>query len=95
MNDSKTREIDGIKTPMNDEALENRLRQESGLLEWQIRDVMYLISEDRQKLAKAYGGCVLCYGKGYATVNDRWAGHDTDTDIGSPGDYISGGTPIP
>lgn len=41
--------------------------------------------------AKAYGGCTNCYGKGYATVNDRWHGHDTDTDIGSPGGYVSGG----
>lgn len=42
---------------------------------------------------KAYGGCTNCYGKGYATVNDRWHGHDTDTDIGSPGGYVSGGNP--
>jgi len=43
--------------------------------------------------AKAYGGCTNCYGKGYATVNDRWHGHDTDTDIGSPGGHVSGGNP--
>lgn len=42
---------------------------------------------------KAYGGCHNCYGKGYATVNDRWVGHDTDTDIGSPGGVITGGNP--
>jgi len=41
--------------------------------------------------AKAYGGCTKCYGKGYATVSDRWLGHDTDTDVGSPGGYVSGG----
>jgi hypothetical protein len=36
--------------------------------------------------------CKNCDGKGYATVNDRWHGHDTDSDIGSPGGYISGGS---
>ena len=40
---------------------------------------------------KAYGGCHNCYGKGYATVNDRWIGHDTDQDIGSPGGTVTGG----
>lgn len=40
---------------------------------------------------KAYGGCHNCYGKGYATVNDRWFGRDTDQDIGSPGGTVSGG----
>lgn len=44
-----------------------------------------------QETEKAFGGCKNCYGKGYATVNDRWHGHDTDTDIGSPGGYVSGG----
>jgi hypothetical protein len=43
---------------------------------------------------KAYGGCKLCYGKGYATVNDQWVAHDTDTDIGSPGGYYKGGRPF-
>lgn len=42
--------------------------------------------------AKAYGGCVLCYGKGYATVSDRWIGQDTDQDIGSPGGTVQGGS---
>lgn len=42
---------------------------------------------------KAYGGCRSCYGKGYATVNGRWRGYDTDQDIGSPGGYVSGGNP--
>lgn len=40
---------------------------------------------------KAYGGCRNCYGKGYATVNDRWGGRDTDQDIGSPGGVVTGG----
>lgn len=35
--------------------------------------------------------CGSCDGKGYATVNDAWHGHDTDTDIGSPGGYVAGG----
>lgn len=43
------------------------------------------------KTEKAYGGCHDCYGKGYATVNDRWHGNDTDQDIGSPGGHVSGG----
>lgn len=46
-----------------------------------------------QEVAKAYGGCTNCYGKGYATVNDRWYGTDTDTDIGGTGKYYSGGNP--
>lgn len=43
------------------------------------------------ELEKAYGGCKVCYGKGYATVNGQWVGHDTDQDIGSPGGTIRGG----
>lgn len=46
-----------------------------------------------EETAKAYGGCTNCYGKGYASVNERWHGHDTDQDIGSPGGYVSGGNP--
>lgn len=57
------------------------------LLAWRDR----AIHQREQSLAKAYGGCTNCYGKGYATVNDAWHGHDTDTDIGSPGGYVSGG----
>ena len=49
--------------------------------------------EEIKQVEKAYGGCHDCYGKGYATVNDRWHGNDTDTDIGSPGGYVSGGNP--
>lgn len=45
------------------------------------------------KTEMAYGGCHNCYGKGYATVNDRWSGYDTDQDIGSPGGKVSGGNP--
>lgn len=43
---------------------------------------------------KAYGGCHICYGKGYATVNAQWIGYDTDTDIGSPGGVVRGGNPM-
>lgn len=50
-----------------------------------------LIREREAKLAKAYGGCTNCYGKGYATVNDKWVAHDTDQDIGSPGGIVVGG----
>lgn len=32
-----------------------------------------------EKTEKAYGGCHMCFGKGYATVNDRWAGTDEFT----------------
>jgi hypothetical protein len=49
------------------------------------------ILAELHKREAAYGGCHNCYGKGYATVNDRWAGYDTDQDIGSPGGYVSGG----
>jgi hypothetical protein len=38
--------------------------------------------------AKAYGGCRLCYGKGYATVVEYASGYDTDQDIGSPGGKV-------
>lgn len=50
-----------------------------------------LIKSRDQQIAKAYGGCTNCYGKGYATVNDRWVAHDTDQDIGSPGGTFVGG----
>lgn len=46
------------------------------------------------KVEKAYGGCGYCFGKGYATVNGRWAGYDADQDIGSPGGKVQGGQPI-
>lgn len=44
-----------------------------------------------EETEKAFGGCKLCYGKGYATVNEKWVAHDTDQDIGSPGGYFKGG----
>ena len=48
--------------------------------ECQVSKVMHLINEQVaaavEKTDKAYGGCHICYGKGYATVNDRWAGTD-------------------
>lgn len=53
-----------------------------------------ILARQQQKVTeieKAYGGCHNCYGKGYATVNDRWHGHDTDMDIGSAGGYVTGG----
>lgn len=50
-----------------------------------------LIAAAVAETEKAYGGCHKCYGKGYATVSDRWIGHDTDTDIGSPGGTVTGG----
>jgi hypothetical protein len=51
------------------------------------------LDETIAEVEKAYGGCHNCYGKGYATVNDRWIGRDTDSDIGSPGGIVSGGNP--
>lgn len=53
-----------------------------------------LFATHLQAAEKAYGGCHDCYGKGYATVNDRWLANDTDQDIGSPGGYITGGNPM-
>lgn len=53
--------------------------------------VMQLITQATEHIARAYGGCKNCYGKSYASVNDRWYGPDTDGDIGSPGGYVSGG----
>lgn len=55
--------------------------------------VEQLIKQDRENIAKAYGGCTNCYGKGYATVNDKWIAYDTDQDIGSPGGVTTGGNP--
>lgn len=57
-------------------------------------DVLALIKAHTAKTAKAYGGCILCFGKGYATVSNRWFGHDTDQDIGSPGGTITGGNDL-
>lgn len=59
----------------NTRDLDTKLRQDLGLLEWQIRDLLPIIethyaARDRtkaQELEKAYGGCHNCYGKGYAT----------------------------
>lgn len=46
----------------------------------ELDQIMHLINEQVAvavtKTEKAYGGCHICYGKGYATVNDRWAGAD-------------------
>lgn len=56
-----------------------------------IDEVMTLFKAQAAQIEKAYGGCHNCYGKGYATVNDRWIGHDTDQDIGSRGGVIAGG----
>jgi hypothetical protein len=53
--------------------------------------VQSIIEEAEDRTAKSFGGCTICYGKGYATVNDRWVGYDTDEDIGSPGGTIVGG----
>lgn len=36
--------------------------------------VLNLLESEKQKLAKAYGGCTLCYGKGYATGAEFWRG---------------------
>lgn len=52
------------------------------------------MAKEVSQTEKAYGGCHNCYGKGYATAPDLWAGYDTDTDIGSPGGPISGGEPV-
>lgn len=50
--------------------------------------IMQLIEADRRAIEKAYGGCRLCYGKGYATVIEYASGFDTDEDIGSPGGKV-------
>lgn len=55
--------------------------------------IMRLIDQYTKQREKAYGGCHNCYGKGYATANGMWSGIDTDTDIGSPGGRVSGGSP--
>lgn len=47
----------------------------------------------RKETEKAFGGCTNCYGKGYATVNDRWSGYGTDGDIGGLEGHVSGGNP--
>lgn len=47
-----------------------------------------------ESIEKSYGGCHICYGKGYSTVNGQWAGHDTDTDIGSRGGIVRGGKAV-
>lgn len=41
-----------------------------------------LLVAARKETEKAYGGCHLCYGKGYATVKTQHTGHGTDGDIG-------------
>ena len=48
-------------------------------------------AEREKQVAKAFGGCTNCYGKGYATVNDRWHRYGTDGDIGGFEGHISGG----
>lgn len=58
-----------------------------------LEDLKDHIAAERADVEKAYGGCHNCYGKGYASVNNRWSGNDTDTDIGSPGGHVSGGNP--
>jgi hypothetical protein len=44
-----------------------------------------LLADQNKKLAKAYGGCIICYGKGYATVRHgetyRGTTHNMRTDI--------------
>ena len=39
-----------------------------------INHILNLLEGEKQKLAKAYGGCTLCYGKGYATGAEFWRG---------------------
>src|SRR5690349_16700110 len=60
---------------------------------WIDECLLALLAPVRQEIEKAYGGCRLCYGKGYATVNDTWISNDTDQDIGSPGGTIRDGNP--
>lgn len=55
------------------------------------RQLVEFVLEEIAETEKAYGGCHSCYGKGYATVNDKWLAFDTDQDIGSPGGTFSGG----
>jgi hypothetical protein len=64
----------------------------AALLTWHQKQIATQRSRITAEVEKAYGGCHNCYGKGYATVNDRWMGHDTDQDIGSPGGTIQGGS---
>lgn len=51
------------------------------------------ITTKEEQTEKAYGGCHNCYGKGYATVNDRWSGNGSDGDIGGFEGHVSGGNP--
>lgn len=48
-------------------------------------DEHYIGKGEAEKIAKAYGGCTKCYGKGYASYTTAHSGTDTDQDIGSPG----------
>lgn len=54
-------------------------------------NIISITKEAIEEIAKAYGGCTNCYGKGYATINNRWSGYATDGDIGGVEGYISGG----
>jgi len=40
----------------------------AGARELAKKQILELIVEAREETAKAYGGCTICYGKGYATV---------------------------
>jgi len=61
------------------------------VLKQAIRD---LIKSDREEIAKAYGGCTNCYGKGYSTVKSQINGYGTDGDIGGFEGRIHIDTPV-
>ncbi len=39
-------------------------------------DVKDFLLQETQRVAKAFGGCTQCYGKGYATVSEHVGGTD-------------------
>lgn len=44
--------------------------------------ILALIEKEKTAIAKAYGGCTKCYGKGYATICDGTIGYE---DFGGDG----------
>lgn len=49
-----------------------------------LQNLTRIIGEERADEAKAFGGCRICYGKGYATYKTSAGGYATDGDIGGP-----------
>jgi hypothetical protein len=73
--------------------LDNSITKQQAIMRLQ-RQRSKVVERETDEIKRAFGGCEKCYGKGYATVNERWSGIDTDTDIGSKGGVVSGGNPF-